>query len=89
MQHSFEHLVDYDCRYYTYQYSLAIVKDLASKFMRCVPTDPDDIGYEYRKTILEPGSTMDATELVKRFLGREYTMEAFYKWLEDRPLDRV
>ncbi|KAJ9115992.1 hypothetical protein QFC24_006833 [Naganishia onofrii] len=90
MQHSFIHLVDYDCRYYTYQHSLAIVKDLASsKFMRCVPSDPDDIGYEYRKTILEPGSSMDAKELIKRFLGREYTMEAFYRWLEDRPLDRV
>ncbi|KAJ9105504.1 hypothetical protein QFC21_001875 [Naganishia friedmannii] len=89
MQHSFEHLVDYDCRYYTYQHSLAIVKDLASKFMRCVPSDPDDIGYEYRKMILEPGSTVDATELIKRFLGREYTMEAFYRWIEDRPLDRL
>ncbi|KAJ9112384.1 hypothetical protein QFC19_000805 [Naganishia cerealis] len=85
MQHSFQHLIDYDCRYYTYQHSLAIVKDLASKFMRCVPNDPEDIGYNYRKTILEPGSSKDASELIRNFLGREYTMEAYYRWLDDRP----
>ncbi|KAJ9120599.1 hypothetical protein QFC22_002528 [Naganishia vaughanmartiniae] len=88
-QHTFEHLVNYDCRYYTYQHSLVIVKDLASKFLRCVPNDPDDIGLEYRRTILEPGSSVDATDLVKNFLGRDSNMEAFYRWAEGRSLLKV
>lgn len=87
--HSFEHLVGYDCRYYTYQHSLGIVKDLATKFLRCVPNDQDDIGYEYRATILEPGSSVDAVSLVRNFLGRDANMEAFYRWVDERPLRKV
>lgn len=81
--------MNYDCRYYTYQHSLSIVKDLASKFMRCVPSDADDIGYEYRRKVLERGSSANAVDLVKSFLGRDSNLEAFYRWVEDRPLSKA
>ncbi|KAJ9114942.1 hypothetical protein QFC20_001316 [Naganishia adeliensis] len=33
MQHSFYHLIDYDCRYYTYIHSQMLVKALAERFL--------------------------------------------------------
>ncbi|MEK7756581.1 MAG: M3 family metallopeptidase [Planctomycetota bacterium] len=38
----------------------------------------------YRETILEPGGSKKATELVQDFLGRPYSFEAFEAWLNRR-----
>ncbi len=35
----------------------------------------------YRRTVLEPGGSMSANDLVKNFLGRPQSMAAFQRWL--------
>jgi len=37
----------------------------------------------YRRTVLEPGGSMSANDLVKNFLGRPQNMTAFKRWLEE------
>jgi thimet oligopeptidase len=80
MYANFGHLEGYSAMYYTYMWSLVIAKDLFSGF------DPDDMlnpetATEYRKKVLDPGGTRDASELIQDFLGREYNFEAFRNWL--------
>jgi thimet oligopeptidase len=36
----------------------------------------------YRRTVLEPGSSKPAAELVKDFLGRPQNIEALKKWMD-------
>ena len=35
----------------------------------------------YRRSVLEPGGSVSANDLVKNFLGREQKMDAFQKWM--------
>jgi thimet oligopeptidase len=37
---------------------------------------------KYRKTVLEPGGSKPAAELVKDFLGRPYGFEAYRNYLD-------
>jgi thimet oligopeptidase len=79
MHASFGHLHGYSAMYYTYMWSLVIAKDLFTRF-------EDDLmntgtANEYRATVLGPGGSKDAAELVRDFLGREYGFEAFETWL--------
>ncbi len=81
---SFGHLHGYATGYYTYMWSLVIAKDLLSAF------DPHDlmdpaIATRYRDTVLVPGGTADAADLVENFLGRSYSFESFETWLNERP----
>jgi len=76
----FGHLEGYSSAYYTYMWSLVIAKDLFSAF------DPDDLlapatAHRYRDTVLAPGGSKDAADLVADFLGRPYNTEAFSRWL--------
>lgn len=80
MYASFGHLEGYSAMYYTYMWSLVIAKDLFSKFDHQNLLDPT-IATEYRKEVLEPGGTKDAAELVRDFLGRDYSFESFRDWL--------
>jgi thimet oligopeptidase len=78
---SFGHLDGYSSGYYTYMWSLVIAKDLFSAF------DPDNLfapetAQRYRDTVLAPGGSRDAADLVEDFLGRPYTIDAFTRWLE-------
>jgi thimet oligopeptidase len=80
MYASFGHLNGYSAMYYTYMWSLVIAKDLFSKF------DTSDmlnsgIATEYRKRVLDPGGTEDASDLIEGFLGRPYGFESFSRWL--------
>jgi thimet oligopeptidase len=61
-------------------WSLVIAKDLFSAF------NPDDLFDEsvagrYRDLVLAPGGGEDAAELVRDFLGRDYSFDAFAEWL--------
>ena len=80
----FGHLEEYTSGYYTYCWSEVIAKDLFTAF------DPDDlfapeVAHRYRDTVLAPGGSKDAADLVADFLGRPYDDRAFRAWLERRP----
>jgi thimet oligopeptidase len=78
----FGHLVGYSAMYYTYMWSLVIAKDLLTPFEKKGLMDTAAT-FKYRDTILAPGGTKDAADLVKDFLGREYSFTAFEKYLSE------
>lgn len=73
---SFGHLNGYSSIYYTYMWSLVIAADMHSEFMKKGLRNAE-LSQHYRKTVLEPGGTKDAADLVKDFLGRPYSFDAF------------
>ncbi|MEO5652955.1 MAG: M3 family metallopeptidase [Marmoricola sp.] len=79
----FGHLDGYGSAYYTYLWSLVIAKDMYSAFK---PVDPfaTDVAHRWRDTVLAPGGSADAADLVSDFLGRPYDHRAFTAWLERR-----
>jgi thimet oligopeptidase len=40
-----------------------------------------DAPMRYRRTVLEPGGSMSANDLVKNFLGRPQNTTAFQQWM--------
>ncbi|MDD4871051.1 MAG: Zn-dependent oligopeptidase [Kiritimatiellae bacterium] len=77
---SFGHLDGYSAMYYSYMWAEVIAKDMFSQFKQEGMLNPS-IGKKYRNTILEPGGSKDAVDLVKDFLGRPYSFEPFARWL--------
>lgn len=77
---NFGHLNGYSAMYYTYQWSLVIAKDLFSAFEKPGIMDPET-AHKYRDTILAPGGSKDASELIKDFLGRDYSFDTYRDWL--------
>ncbi len=73
---SFGHLNGYSAIYYTYMWSLVIAADMHSEFAKKGLRNPE-LAHHYRKTVLEPGGTKDAADLVSDFLGRPYSFDAF------------
>ena len=80
MQTSFGHLDGYSAYYYTYQWSLVIAKDMFGQFDRRNLLD-SKVAKRYRDTVLAPGGTKPAKELVRSFLKRDYDFKAFDEWL--------
>jgi thimet oligopeptidase len=81
MHASFGHLVGYSAMYYTYMWSLVIAKDLFSAFESRGLYDPD-VCRRYGESILAPGGSKDAADLVKDFLGRPFDIASYQRWLE-------
>ena len=75
-QAGFGHLFGYDAGYYGYLWSRVFGDDM---FTRFETADLESVGTEYRTQILEPGGTQDADHLVKTFLGRAPTPDAFLR----------
>lgn len=73
---SFGHLHGYSAIYYTYMWSLVIAADMYSEFAEHGLRNPE-IAQRYRHYVMEPGGSKDAADLVKDFLGREYSFDAF------------
>ena len=61
-------------------WSLVIAKDLFSRFEKEGVLDPD-VARRYRDYVLAPGGSRDAEVMVREFLGRPYTFDAFAAWL--------
>jgi len=76
---NFGHLTDYSSNYYTYQWSLAIAKDLFTRFA-ANPMDPA-VAADYRTKVLAAGATKDAADLVADFLGRPQNLDAYRAWI--------
>jgi len=79
-EESFTHLDGYSAIYYTYMWSLVIAKDMFTVFSKQGLLSPEAARL-YRRTVLEPGGSKPAAELVRDFLGRSYTFEAYREWL--------
>jgi thimet oligopeptidase len=77
---SFGHLVGYGAAYYTYMWSLVIAKDFFGAFGDRL--DASEVAARYRRSVLEPGGSKSARELVRDFLGRDYEYAAWQRWLE-------
>jgi Zn-dependent oligopeptidase len=74
---AFEHLAGgYAAGYYGYLWSEAIAFDMLSAFRKDL-LDPAT-GRRYRDTILSQGAQQDETAMVRRFLGRAPTNDAFF-----------
>ncbi|HEU4333145.1 MAG TPA: M3 family metallopeptidase [Candidatus Eisenbacteria bacterium] len=82
MQTSFGHLDGYSAVYYTYQWSLVIAKDLFSKFDKTKLLDPA-MPTKYRKTVLAPGGSKPAADVVRAFLGRDFNYDAYEAWIRE------
>ena len=81
MQAAFGHLDGYGAAYYTYGWSRVIAADMFSRFQAEGLTNPETAA-DYRRLVLEPGGTKPAAELVRDFIGRDISFDAFREDLE-------
>ena len=76
---SFGHMLGgYDAGYYGYLWAEVIGDDLFSRFEE-EGVLSSSVGNDYREKILSPGGSKDANELVKDFLGRDWSNASFLK----------
>lgn len=75
-QASFGHLVGYQGAYYGYLWSLVYAQDLFTRFTSKGVLSPE-AGMYYRKKILARGGSMDEMDMLRDYLGREPSLEAF------------
>jgi thimet oligopeptidase len=80
MYASFGHLAGYSSAYYTYMWDKVIAEDFFEQF------DSKNLlaggaPLRYRRTVLEPGGSVSANDLVKNFLGRPQSMGALQRWM--------
>jgi thimet oligopeptidase len=81
MHANFGHLEGYSAMYYTYMWSQVLARDLLSPFAKHGLLNKEWT-YRYRDRILAPGGSKDAADLVRDFLGRDYSYTAFEQWLK-------
>jgi thimet oligopeptidase len=86
---NFHHLGsgDYSSAFYTYLWDRVIAEDFFEQFDQNNLLG-GDAPVRYRRTVLEPGGSMPANDLVKHFLGRPQNTTAFQHWME-REFDPV
>jgi len=77
-QAGFGHLFGYDAGYYGYLWSKVYGDDMYTVFEDNGILNPE-VGMRYRHEIYEKGGTLDGSELVRNFLGREPNNRAFLK----------
>jgi thimet oligopeptidase len=77
---SFGHLFGYSAAYYTYMWSEVIAADILEQFKDSGMRNKE-VADRYRKTVLAPGGSQDAAQLVEDFLGRPFNFDAFVKRL--------
>jgi thimet oligopeptidase len=82
MYASFTHLTGYASNYYTYVLDKVIAIDFFAQFDKHDLLD-GPTAMRYRRTVLEPGATKPAAELVKDFLGRPQNMDALKTWMNE------
>jgi thimet oligopeptidase len=83
MHTAFGHLNNYSAVYYTYMWSLVIAKDMFTEFKKDGLLNPEVAG-KYRTTVLGASGTKPAADLVRDFLGRPYSFQAYADWLNGK-----
>jgi len=78
---SFGHLGGYRSRYYSYLWSKVFAADIFQVFKRN-GLENRYTGKLYVDTILKPGGTHDPNVMLYNFLGRQPTVEAFFRILD-------
>ncbi len=80
---AFQHIVnEYGAGYYGYMWSRVIARDLLSQFGDNL-LDPK-VGARYREAILGAGNEAEETDMVRKFLGREPSSDAFFAEITGR-----
>jgi thimet oligopeptidase len=79
-QSSFGHLISYDAGYYSYQWALALSRDVLTRFRKEGLLNPA-VATAWRDQVLAKGGGEDERALVKAFLGREPNNEAYFGYL--------
>ena len=75
---SFSHIAaHYAAGYYGYMWSQVLALDMLSRFSKDM-LDPK-VGRLYRDTILAQGGQVEPADMVRRFLGRQPSSEAFFR----------
>jgi len=77
---SFTHLNGYGANYYGYLWSKVFAQDMFSVFQKNGVMDTNT-GIRYRKEILEIAGSINETQMLRNFLGREPNADAFMKSL--------
>ncbi len=75
-------LVRYSSTTYTYNWDKVIAEDFFQQFDQNNLL-ADETPMRYRRTVLEPGGSMSANNLVKNFLGRPQNTAAFQRWMNE------
>jgi thimet oligopeptidase len=74
----FGHMAGYDSAYYSYMWALVYAQDIYAKFATSKNTkERKAIGMQYRKKILEVGSSRGEMDSIVDFLGRKPNNKAF------------
>jgi thimet oligopeptidase len=79
---SFVHLGGDSSAYYMYLWDQMIAEDFLSQFDGSNLL-AGDAPMRFRHTVLEPGGSASANDLVKNFLGRPQNMRAFRDWIAE------
>lgn len=80
-QSSFGHLIGYDAAYYGYQWALALAHDVLSRFKKEGLFNKKTAA-DWRMHVLEKGGSNDERQLIKAFLGREPSEQAYADFLK-------
>jgi Zn-dependent oligopeptidase len=76
------HMAGYDGAYYGYAWADAIAADLATVFQRAPGRYLDaEAGRRLRDEIYAPGNSRKVEDSIRRFLGRERSLEPFFESL--------
>jgi thimet oligopeptidase len=80
---SFSHIAsNYAAGYYGYMWSEVLALDMLSPFKGHM-LDPQ-VGVRYRETILSQGGQQEEADMVRKFLGREPSSDAFFAEITGR-----